>query len=1829
MDQGHAHLEVLRGDTSFVLYRERTPEGEPFQLILALKPGVAQSDSIEILERELALARWLDADWAILPRARARFEGRLALILDDPGGELLSTYLQSPRSLSELLPIAIELAATLKKLHATGVLHRDIKPANVMLDGTARVWLTGFGNAMKADEAASLIYGPHQAVAGTLPYMAPEQTGRINRAIDERSDLYALGVTFYEMLSGRLPFDASSPAEWIHAHIAREPFPLHRCNPAVPPALEAIINKLLSKVGDDRYQSAKSLEADLRKFKSLWVEGENVAPFPLASNDHLGGLTFTGALYGREEQLANMVSIYERVLKTGQSGILLISGDAGTGKSALVAQLQSAISNTDALFAAGKFDQFKRGIPYATVAQAFRALLRRILGLERDALNEWRDRLLDSLGTNAGFLVPLVPELSHILGNHPPPSDLQPLDGINRFHVVFRRFLQAFARTGQPLVLFIDDLQWLDEGTIELLERLVQDHDVRNLLLICAFRDGEVERTHALKKALESMRAGDDSVVEIALQDFTHGDVERLLTGAMRGRTESIAPLADLVLQKTGGNPFFAVEFLRALYDQRLLIVDSDSEVWRWNLQRIEQRAVTDNVAELLANRLARLAPESRDVLMCLACMGSENSAQMLSIALALSPEEIMRRLKEPLEARLVQSAGPNYAFTHDRVQEAAYGLIPAEERKDLHARVGCALLAGLESARQDEYIFDIADQFSRGVGSALMLPDARPICRVYLAAGRRAKFTSAYVSALSYTSAGLALIRSEDCDDDLRFALELEFAECKYLTNDLADAERRLLDLATRAHDRLESASVVRVQSLLYLTLGRLDRAVEVSLDCLRVFGMDWPAHPDESHLDHEFALLKQRLAGRSIESLVDLPLLRDPDWRAAMDVLGWLIMCAQFMDQKLEDLVLLRIANLSLEFGNCDASSYAFVNLTLVLGLRYRDYESGRRFGLLGLALVDKRGLTRFKSRTNLCFSASTAPWTINLESCIELLRQTVDLTRSEADLVGAAASSKVLVASLIFIGAPLAEVDAEAERFLKLSRGMNFAFAEAAAIAQLLLSRELRGDQSAAVQGSLELPSVDDFERQLDAAGAEMRIPRIWHWVRQLQARYHSQDYAAALDLDRRIRAELYVNRSFIEPADYHFYAALTHAAVFDAASADDRPYHPGEVDFHHGKLEEWARSCPANFEAQATLIAAEIARMRQDEFKALCLYEQAAAHARQNGRVNVEAMAAERTAIFLIDSDCSTSADAHLRLAHDCYARWGARKITERLERTYPQLLAKAAQAPGLGASSISLRELDMAAVVQMSQAVSSEIVIERLIERLMSTLVEHAGAVRGLLLLPRGGEMRLVAEAFATTSGIKVEILDELELRGRLPLSVVHFVSRTQETVRIEDAQQEGDHSVDPYFKQAGTRAALCLPVKKQGRLVGILYFDNPLSPNVFTADRVQVLQLLASQAAISIENAELFRSITAAQEIARQAGEELRIAYDSIPTLAWRTSADSRLEFANKRWHDYTGIPGERADLEDVWQRTIHPEDIHDVLACLKNLSQDGVAGEVEARMRRHDGKFRRFLLRASPMRDETGAILKWHGTSTDVEDIKLAGEAQQALARASRLTALGEITVSIAHEVNQPLMAIVTNAATCMRWLEGDPINVAEARLAADRIIRDGHRAGDVIASIRAMARKNAAHFVRIDVNSIITEVLQLTRNELERNFVQVSTALAESARYVLGDRVQVQQVVLNLVLNSIEAMGSVATSARLLEISSTDEEPKWVIVSVTDTGPGLDPDASSKVFDAFYTTKADGVGIGLSICRSIIERHGGKITACPNPPRGTTFRFSLPVAE
>ena len=809
-------LETLWEDGEFVLSRGLR-DGEPSPL-LVVAPASAQPSpgSLARLEHAHALRDELDPAWAARPLRLVRDRGRPMLVLEDPGGEPLARLLGQPWEIASFLRVAIGLAAALGRLHERGLIHKDVKPAHILVDAaTGEVWLTGFGIASRIPREHQAPEPP-EVIAGTLAYMAPEQTGRMNRSVDSRSDLYALGVTFYEMLTGALPFTAADPMEWVHCHIARQPTPPGERADGIPGPLSALVMKLLAKTAEERYQTAAGVAADLRRCRAQWEADGRIAPFPLGKQDVPDRLLIPETLYGREREIDALLAAFDRVVADGTPELVLVSGYSGIGKSSVVNELHKVLVPPRGLFASGKFDQYRRDIPYATLAQAFQGLVRSLLGRSEAELGRWRDALSEALGPNGRLIVDLVPELELVIGAQPPVADLPPQEAKNRFRMVFRRFLGAFARPEHPLALFLDDLQWLDAATLDLLEDLVTHSEVRHLLLVGAYRDNEVGPAHPLLRTLEAIREAGGRVQEIVLAPLGLDDVGRLVADALHCEPEPARPLAQLVQEKTGGNPFFAIQFFTALADEGLLAFDPVALAWRWDIDRIRARNYTDNVVELMAAKLKRFSATTQEALKQLACLGNVVEIATLTLVLGETEEAIDAALLEAVHAGLVFRHEDAYKFLHDRIQQAAYSLIPDERRAEVHLRIGRALLASMTADQLAEHLFDVANQLNRGAALLIDRDEKAQVATIDLRAGRKAKASAAYASASAYFSAGMALLDDRDWGSqyELTFSLWLERAECEFLNGHFEKAEQLIVELLQRAASKVNQAAVYQSRS-------------------------------------------------------------------------------------------------------------------------------------------------------------------------------------------------------------------------------------------------------------------------------------------------------------------------------------------------------------------------------------------------------------------------------------------------------------------------------------------------------------------------------------------------------------------------------------------------------------------------------------------------------------------------------------------------------------------------------------------------------------------------------------------------------------------------------------------------------------------------------------------------------------------------------------------------------------------------------------------------------------------------------------------------------
>jgi PAS domain S-box-containing protein len=1819
---GHA-LEILWEDGEFVLSRG-VWDGEGFPLLAAMPSSAQPSpETLARLQHAYSLREELDPAWACRPVRLELHKGRLTLLNKDPGGEPLLRLTGRPWEIASFLRLAIGVASALAQVHRRGLIHKDIKPANILVDSvTGQAWLTGFGITSRLPRERQ-VPAPPEVIAGTLAYMAPEQTGRMNRSIDSRSDLYALGVTLYQMLTGELPFAVTDPMEWVHCHIARQPVRPNERVPRIPRPLSAIVMKLLAKNAEDRYQTAAGLTVDLRKCLAEWESHRGIEPFPLGASDVSDRLVAPEKLYGREHEIETLLGAFDRVVANGVAELVLVSGYSGIGKTSVVNELHKALVPPRGLFASGKFDQYKRDIPYATLAQAFQSLVRPLLGQSEAALGQWRDVLQEALGPNGQLIVNLVPELEFIVGTLPPVADLPPQDAKNRFQMVFRRFVGVFARKEHPLALFLDDLQWLDSATLDLLEHLVTHPEVRHLLLIGAFRDNEVGPAHPLLRTLDGIRDAGARVQEIVLTPLGLDDIGQLAADALHCRPEGARPLAQLVREKTSGNPFFSIQFLTALNEEGLLAFDPAAPAWRWDVDRIRAKGYTDNVVDLMAKKLERLSVPTREALKLLACLGNVADVATLTLVYEETEEAMHAALWEAARAGLVLREQGGYAFLHDRVQEAAYALIPEGERAAAHLRIGRMLLPHTPSSELEEKIFEIVNHLDRGATLITLQREKFQLAELNMIAGRKAKASTAYKSALSYFAAGIELLGDNPWENehDLAYRLGFELAECEYLSRNFDEALRQFDALLTHARTTLEKADIHRVVIDLHTNVIALDEAIARGQEALRLFGIDIPSHPSHQTVATEYEAIWRSLDHRSIEELIDLPLMTDPEIEAAMNILAVLYGASVATDRNLLLLCGCHMVNMSIRHGNCDASVVAYGYLGMHLGPFFGDYQQGFRFGRLGYDLMEKRKLVAYKGKIEFTIGCFISFWVQPLIRGIGHLASGLKAAADVGDLNVASYCCDCLVSHKLLAGESLDRVYSESEKLLDFTNQTKFDPARQIITRARRFILAMQGLTAKLSSFSGSEFNEDEYERFMERYGWVTVM--CGYYTLKLQAYVMSGDYQAAIAARARAEPMLWSIVGMTHEAEYYFYGALAWACHYDEAPLDARPQLLAELHAHQKRLEIWADTCPENFQNRRALISAEIARIENRSLDAERLYEEAVRLAREHRFVQNEGLASELAARFHAARGLETIADAYLRNARNCYDRWGAHGKVKQLDERYPHLQGERAPTSPTATIGAPLEQLDVGAVIKASQAVSSEIVIDRLIETLMRIAIEHAGAERGLLVLVRGDAMQIEAKARTDEKMVEVTVRQEAVTPTEIPESLLHTVIRMRQSVILDDASAENPFSADDYIREKRARSILCLPLVKQTQLIGVLYLENNLASHVFTPARISLLELLASQAAISLENARLYGELTVSEE-------RWRKFFESVPVGVSMVGLNGRYVAANPAFQRMTGYS--EAELRTLTPVGItHEDDRASTEAIIAaQLASQPFVQHREKRYRRKDGgviwtEVDAFL---APV---AGAEPLLAGVAVDITERKLAEEAlrdaRADLERMARVTTMGELTASIAHEINQPLGAVVTQSAAGLRWLNRDVPDLDEVRHALSCIMRDGRRAADVVSGLRALAKKSGPRVTKLDIDDVIRQVLDLVRGELLRNDVALRTELAAEDRPVTGDRVQLQQVLLNLIMNGVEALRGVTERNRELAVTSALVQPGSVLVAVEDTGMGLDPAVAKRMFQPFFTTKPDGLGMGLVICRSIIEAHGGRLWVSPRAPHGANVRFTIPL--
>lgn len=1473
---GYAIEDEIHENNRIRVFRgRRAQDGSPV-IIKALKEEAAGPAGISRLLYEYEITRDLDTDGISKP-VRLEQEGMIfALVMEDSEAISLRQYMQGQdRRLETMLDIAVQLAKTLAYLHKKGVIHRDLKPENILIHpGTKRVQIIDFG--------ASVLWQPEKDTApaanlpvGTLQYMPPEQTGRLGRTADFRSDLYALGIVFYELLTGRLPWQAENSMGWMHAHIALKPELPEKINPDIPPAVTAVLMKLLAKTAEERYQSAHGLLQDLEKCRDRLCRTGKIEPFPPGREDIPPCLRLPRRLYGRQREAERLRTAFADACN-GQRGTVFISGYAGMGKTVLVQEAVKAFPMNRGYFIAGKFDQLRKNIPYAPFAAAFGNLVKQLMTESEKELDHWKKRLLGALGRNGVVITEIIPELEWIIGKQVPGEVLPPQEAQNRFLLVFRDFVRVFARKGRPLVLFLDDLQWVDPASLDLFQYLIRDADLNSLLLIGAFRENEVGEEHLLASMLEESRKEKPQEQHIFLMPLDGDQAAEYVAEALQDETKKTAVLAEALYRKSCGNPLFLGQLLMLVYDQGFLYFDSGEGFWKWKLEAIHKLQPGEDVLALFSEKLQRLPEETREIMKLAACIGNGFDLQTLAAVSGRSTEETASCLTPAIREGLVLTASdqkelpaaihseiehPTFEFLHDRVQQAVYSLIPEGEKQEKHLAIGRLLLQGIIQNRSEEKILPVMDHFNRSLELLHDPAERAEIAGYNLLAGRKAKASGAYASALRYFRAGRTLLPEAAWERayQLCYELHMELAQMEYLSANAAAAEALFDTVMGKAGTELERMEVYALKVVLLAGMGKYSEAVQTGIAALAALGIKLPVPP--GRLDYARELLLYRWVLNKYGSREQAGFLEAGDavQMVISELLVRLACIISIYDPRAYVYTIIKFSNHAVRYGNTDMAAIGYMGYGIVTGSMFENYAEGYDLARRGLRLAEKGAKSYSKCYVNFVMGAIVSHWTQPAVRDLDYLNKAVRYGVEAGDLLLTGYACRFILETGYLAGHSLDKLEEEITR--------EQAYAGRIRHEYLALNTSLYKDVVAFLKGetdkSFSFEAIDfDEDGFMETMKRDQASQAAYH-ILKMQLCFLSGDYRKASAAAEKAESRMEAVIGFMITAEFYFYYSLIITALYEELPVKDRNLYRKKLKKKREQLEKWSLNCKENYLHKYLLAAAETARLENRLAEAMALYDRAIQSARENGYIQNEALANELAARFYLNQGRKKIARTYMADACQGYSEWGAAAKAKALREQYTDLLGeirpeekkrpvltevKKETSPSGSGDSEDFNHPDLIALRRAIRNISEEADLGRMLEGFLAFAMESAGADRGILLLEKDGG--LWVEAVKTEASQNEAIRPfPMEKSKDLSKAVVRYVFRTLETVVLNRGENSKIFARDPYVAQADIKSTACLPILFRGIPAGVIYLENSLLEGAFTAERLEILKLLSAQPA--------------------------------------------------------------------------------------------------------------------------------------------------------------------------------------------------------------------------------------------------------------------------------------------------------------------------------------------------------------------------------------------
>lgn len=1972
--------EQLYAGSRTLVYRAIREADQLPVVIKLLQQEYPTFNELLLFRNQYTIAKNIDLPGIVHPYSLEPYGNSYALVMEDFGGISLRDWMNkkvesNQYTLTEFLDIAIALSNILDGLYRYRVIHKDIKPANILINPeTKQVKLIDFSIASLLPRETQEIHSPN-VLEGTLAYLSPEQTGRMNRKIDYRCDYYSLGVTFYELLTGQLPFQSNDPMELVHCHIAKQPEQL-KDREEIPEVLCNIVIKLMAKNAEDRYQSALGLKFDLEQCLEQLKNRGRVESFPIAQRDICDRFIIPEKLYGRQAEVKSLLDAFEGVSQ-GSTEIMLVAGFSGIGKTAVINEVHKPIVRQRGYFIKGKFDQFGRNIPFSAFVQAFRDLIGQLLSETDAQFEQWKCKILSALGENGQVMIEVIPELESMIGKQPPALELSGSAAQNRFNLLLLKFTQVFTTKEHPLVIFIDDLQWADSASLKLMHLLMSEADIGYLLLIGAYRDNEVNSVHPLMLTLEEIQKLDATVNTITLAPLAQISVNHLVADTLSCSLTLAAPLTELVLSKTKGNPFFSTQFLKALHQDQLITFNPPQSHascynggdprnalapltkggsqggWECDLTQVRSLALSDDVVEFIAIQLQKLPTPTQEVLKLAACVGNQFDLATLAIVheksqvetaadfwkavqdgLIIPIDEVYKFYQEESEfknqnSEFHQHNSPDsccYKFLHDRVQQAAYSLIPESQRKATHLKIGQLLLKNISPEVLEVKTFDVVNQLNEGLEIIIEESQRYELAKLNLITAKKAKASTAYKAAVKYCALGIEAL-PENCwqvDYQLTFSLHREGAECEYLTGNFIQAER-LFALALKfAQNEFNLAEIYGIQMTLRATQGEnLPASLEAGLNGLRVLGMNIPtiSQGQQALIETLLKELETKLKAVRPADLFNLSEMTDPAKKICMHLLADMWGAAYIGgNEHLTILSGLLMLNTSLTYGNAESSGCAYCLHGMTLTNR-GDYQTAYEFGTLGRKLDRLFNRIKFIPKSNNIFGHTINPYNQHLKENLSVYQQSFQVSHETGDILFGIWAVLFTIWTMLLKGDRLSDVYAATEKYLSYVQQVNNTNMLYGFSLQQQFIRHLQGISKEtdllADPDSQDIPCIKVWQKNNFEAGIN------WYYFLKLQLCYLYGHYTDAVKAAIAAEKTLASNLGFFPIIQYHFYYPLSLAALYPTATAAEKTQYWEVMQQQQQIIKNWTDSCPENFLHKYLLLCAEMARISGNYQQAIESYDRAIAKAKENEYLNEEALANELAAKFYLEWGKERIAQEYLINAYYCYTHWGAKAKVDDLEQRYPQLLAPILQqrrsrsdservslltpnetitnidsiatlhpsiSKSVSSSSSASLMLDLATVIKASQTLSSEIELEKLLTKLLQVVIENAGADKCALLLFKEG--RLVVEATAQV-GQQSSVLQSIfvEDSADVPHSLIYTVKRNLQPTVIINATVHPALIADPYIIRQQPKSLLCTPILYQGKLLGILYLENNLTTGAFTSDRVEILNLLCTQAAISLENARLYQQAQDTLENLGQTEQFLRLIIDNIPQSVFWKDRNCVYLGCNHNFAQASGIglPENvigKTDYDLPWTR----EESDSYVECDRRIMESGQAQlNIIETIQKADGKQIWSNTNKIPLRDQEGNVFGILGTCENITEHHQAQhllqqqkqQLEQALqelqtmqlqlVQGEKMSALGNLVAGVAHEINNPVGFIAGNLEPAKDYVKDlfgliklyqekfpEPGSDIEDEIDAmdldylredlpkllDSMKLGVNRIRNISTSLRTFSRADKDYKVPFDIHEGIDSTILILRHRLKANENRPEIEVVKKyGKLPLVECFagQLNQVFMNLLANAIDALEEYNTRSLEDILANPNcitiqtrvaESGQHILIKIADNGVGMSPEVKQRVFDHLFTTKAvgKGTGLGLAIARQIIvEGHGGSLSCTSEVGQGTEFVIQISTQQ